>query len=229
MALALLDNIAWNSLNGAQAHLAAGSATARRYVRGLAPLIGFADQARPDFAALAAHCEVGEALYTAGWSGPAPAGWHIVSDTQMVQMVWHGAAPALDDGVSAVPLQPAHAAQILALQVLTRPGPFGPRALDFGSYFGCFEGERLVALAGERMHAGTLRETSSVCTDPAFRGRGLARHLVARLVQQQLQCGQTPFLHVRCENHSAHALYLSLGFREHQVLTTRVVARSEPA
>ena len=143
MALALLDNIAWHSLNGAQAHLATGSATARRYVRGLAPLIGFADQARPDFAALAAHCEVGEALYTAGWSGPAPAGWQIVSDTQMVQMVWHGAAPALDDGVSAVPLQPEHEAQILALQVLTRPGPFGPRALDFGSYFGCFEGDRL--------------------------------------------------------------------------------------
>lgn len=191
MALALLDNIAWHSLSGAQAHLAAGSATARRYVRGLAPLIGFADQAQPDFAALAAHCEVGEALYTAGWSGPAPAGWHIVSDTQMVQMVWHGAAPALDDRVSAVPLQPEHEAQILALQVLTRPGPFGPRALEFGSYFGCFEGERLV--------------------------------------YQQLQRGQTPFLHVRCENHSAHALYLSLGFREHQVLTTRVVSRSEPS
>jgi GNAT superfamily N-acetyltransferase len=229
MTLALLDNIAWHSLSGAQAHLAAGSATARRYVRGLAPLIGFADQARPDFAALAAHCEVGEALYTAGWSGPAPAGWRIVSDTKMMQMVWHGAAPAVDEGFAAVSLQPAHAAQILALQVLTRPGPCGPRALEFGSYFGCFEGERLIALAGERMHAGTLRETSSVCTDPAFRGRGLARRLVARLVQQQLQRGQTPFLHVRCENHSAYALYLSLGFCDHQELTNRVVARVGPS
>lgn len=41
--------------------------------------------------------------------------------------------------------------------------------------------------------------------------------------------GQTPFLHVRCENPSAHALYLSRGFREHQVLTTRAVSRSEPS
>jgi predicted GNAT family acetyltransferase len=143
----------------------------------------------------------------------------------MMQMVWHGPAPVVGEGFAALPLQPAHAAQMLALQTLTKPGPFGQRTLEFGSYLGCFEGERLVAMSGERMHAGALREISSVCTDPAFRGRGLARRLTQLLIRQQLQRGQTPFLHVRCENLAAHALYERMGFRDHQELTTRVVSR----
>jgi GNAT superfamily N-acetyltransferase len=225
LTLAWLDNIAWHSLCGAQAHLAAGSATARRYARGLAPIIAFFDLQQPDFVALAPHCHAGEHVYSSSWSGPAPPGWQIEVDARMLQMLWRGPAPVVEEGFAALPLRPAHAAQMLALQTLTKPGPFGPRTLEFGTYLGCFEGPRLVAMAGERMHAGTLREISSVCTDPAFQGRGLARRLTSLLVRQQLQRCETPFLHVMRDNHPAHALYQRMGFRDHQELTVRVLSR----
>ena len=124
-----------------------------------------------------------------------------------------------------MPLGPAHADQAVALAALTRPGPFGPRTIELGEYFGCFEGGRLVAMAGERMHAGDLHEISGVCTHPDFQGRGLARRLVARLVRRQLARGETPFLHVMRDNAGAHGLYLRMGFRDHAEPVVRVLAR----
>ena len=116
-------------------------------------------------------------------------------------------------------------AQALELAALTRPGPFGPRTIELGEYFGCFEGERLVAMAGERMHAGTLREISGVCTHPDFQGRGLARRLMAKLVRRQMQRGETPFLHVMRGNARARRLYARMGFRARRESVVRVIAR----
>jgi predicted GNAT family acetyltransferase len=93
-----------------------------------------------------------------------------------------------------------------------------------GEYFGVFEDGRLVAMAGERLEAGSLREISGVCTDPRYRGRGLARRLVTRLIGRQLARGQTPFLHVRCDNFAAQ-FYERLGFRRYSEPLVRVVAR----
>jgi predicted GNAT family acetyltransferase len=106
-----------------------------------------------------------------------------------------------------------------------RPGPFAERTIELGDYFGVFDGERLVAMGGERMHAANLREVSGVCTYPEYQGRGLARRLVAKVVRLQLARGQLPFLHVMCDNEGARRLYRQMGFREHQVLPIRVVVR----
>jgi GNAT superfamily N-acetyltransferase len=223
--LHLLDHIAWHSLTGAQASCSTGSATARRYAPGFSPIAAFADSARPDFAALAPYCEAGEPLYCSGWSGPAPAGWQVDAETTMLKMVWQAPVPAEDAGFAAARLGPEHVAQALELVALTRPGPFGPRTLELGDYFGCFEGPRLVAMAGERMHAGTLREVSGVCTHPDFQGRGLARRLMLLLIRREMQRGETPFLHVMRNNHGAHALYARMGFLDHEELCVRVVSR----
>ena len=142
----------------------------------------------------------------------------------MFQMVWHGAVPASDACPEALPLGPEHAGQALALAMLTRPGPFGPRTIELGEYFGCFEGDRLVAMAGERMAAGRLREISGVCTHPDAQGRGLARRLMLKLLRRQLQRDETPFLHVMRDNAHALALYESMGFRVHREPVVRVVA-----
>jgi len=50
-----------------------------------------------------------------------------------------------------------------------------------------FEGERLIAMAGERMQAGQLREVSGVCTTPERQGRGLALRLMNRLIRREMQ------------------------------------------
>ena len=224
--LQLLDHIAWHSLTGPQAGVSAGTDRARRYAPGFSPIIAFADTERPDFAALQPYCEPGEHLYVAGWVGSVPGGWQVDAESAMLQMVWPGPAPAADAAFDCVRLGPIHVPQVLELVALTKPGPFGPRTLELGEYFGCFDGPRLVAMAGERMCAGRLRELSGVCTHPNFQGRGLARRLVEKLLRHELQRGELPFLHVMKDNANAHRLYQRMGFRDHQELTVRVLSRT---
>jgi len=107
---------------------------------------------------------------------------------------------------------------------LTKPGPFGLRTIELGDYFGCFDGPRLVAMAGERMQAGGFREISGVCTHPEAQGRGHARRLMARLVRRELQRGETPFLHVMRDNAVAHGFYARMGFRDYREIVVRVMA-----
>jgi GNAT superfamily N-acetyltransferase len=221
----LLDNIAWHTLAGPHAKYATGTDRIRRYAVGFSPIVGFADLERPDLDGLTPYCESGDHFYCMDWSGAAPANWRIELDSTMFRMVWAGSMPDDDPSLDAIPLKPEHAAQAVELASLTRPGPFGPRTPELGDYFGCFEGERLIAMAGERMCAGTFREISGVCTHPDFQGRGLARRLAAKLIRSQLQRGEAPFLHVMRDNESAHRLYLRMGFRDHCETVVRVVSR----
>jgi len=221
----LLDNIMWHCLTGPHAPYSAGGDQARRYAKGFSPIVGFADPTRPDFDALAPHCEPGEHFYCDGWSGAAPAGWQVDAEATMFKMVWDGELGADDDtALDARPLGPVDAVQALELATLTKPGPFGLRTIELGEYFGCFDGERLIAMAGERMHAGTLREISGVCTHPEFQGRGLARRLMLTLIRRQRQRGETPFLHVMRANEGAHGLYRRMGFSDHRETVVRVVS-----
>lgn len=221
----VLDNIFWLSLIGPQAGSAAGAGGARRYARGFSPIVAFENNERADFEALAPWCDPGEHLYCADWVGAVPSGWQLDTETTMHRMVWDASPPAADETFQAVALGPQHVAQVLELTALTNPGPFGPRTLELGDYFGCFEGDRLVAMAGERAHAGTLREVSGVCTHPEYQGRGLARSLMVKLILRQLQRGETPLLHVMTRNESAHRLYLRMGFRDHAETSVRVISR----
>jgi ribosomal protein S18 acetylase RimI-like enzyme len=223
----LLDNITWHALAGPHAKFATGTGDARRYAAGFSPIVGFRDPERPNLAALAPLCEPGEHFYCEGWSGPAPAGWRIDAETTMFKMVWDAGMPVEEDAPAAVPLGAEHAAQALALAALTKPGPFGPRTIELGDYFGVFAGSRLVAMAGERMQAGTLREVSGVCTHPEFQGRGLARALMLKLVRRQLARGETPFLHVMRDNAGARALYERMGFRNYRESVVRVISRRD--
>ena len=225
--LRLLDNITWHALSGAQARFAAGHGSVRRYAEGFSPILGFADPSRPDFAALETFCHPGEHFYCEGWSGPVPPGWAIEAESTMFKMVYAGALPATDEAPDAVPLDAAHAAPALELATLTRPGPFGLRTLELGDYFGYFEGGRLVAMAGERMAAESLREISGVCTHPGHQGRGFARRLMHKLLRRQLQRGETPFLHVMRDNSGARALYARMGFYDYREVVVRVIARQQ--
>ncbi|WP_342129552.1 GNAT family N-acetyltransferase [Hydrogenophaga sp. OTU3427] len=219
----LLDNVFWHALSGPQAHCAVGSATARRFAPGFSPIVGFADPAQPDFAALAPHCQPGDRFYCDGWTGAAPAGWQIEVASTMYKMVWDGPLPPADEGLDAKLLDASHVAEAMELATLTRPGPFGPRTLELGRYVGCFEGGQLIAMAGERTQAGRYREVSGICTHPDHQGRGLARRLTARVVRHMLLQGETPFLHVMRDNVGAHALYQRMGFRDHRESVIRVV------
>ena len=224
----LLDNLFWHALTGPQAHFAAGAGDVRRFAPGFSPIVGFADPSHPNLDALLPHCAPGEQFYCDGWSGQAPAGWKIDAEARMRKMLWRAPMPARDEAPEALRLGPARLPQIMELVSLTRPGPFGPRTIELGEYFGLVDeaSGRLMAMAGERCTAGSLREISGVCTHPDFQGRGLARRLMAKLIRRQMQRGETPVLHVMSTNEGACALYLRMGFADHRESVVRVISRS---
>jgi ribosomal protein S18 acetylase RimI-like enzyme len=227
--MADLANIVWRSLSGSHARLAAGTDRIRRYACGFPPLIGYADIAQPDFAALAPFCAPGERFYCAEWRGPEPSGWKVEVDTAMCAMLWSGIAPGADDSFPAVRLGAEHVAQMTALAALTRPGPFADRPLQIGEWFGVLDGDRVVAIAGERLHAGHLREISGVCTLPQYQGRGYARRLTECVLRSQLARGLTPFLHVASANARARSLYERMGFVVAREVPMRIVAFGRPS
>ena len=218
-------NIIWRCMAGSQAPLTVGTDRARRYAPGFSPIVAFADPDAPAFDDLGAVCEPGRAFYCSEWSGGVPAGWRLDRDARMLLMAWAGGAAPDDDASDAVPLTHAHVPQMCALAELTRPGPFDVRTIDFGEYFGVFDGVRLIAMAGERMHDAHLREVSGICTHPDAQGRGLARRLTALVVRRELARGETPFLHVVATNARAIALYERLGFATVRNVCVRVVSR----
>jgi ribosomal protein S18 acetylase RimI-like enzyme len=104
------------------------------------------------------------------------------------------------------------ALDMLELATKTKPGPFFARTHETGHYIGVRHQGRLVAMAGERMRIDGYVEISAVCVDEAWRGKGLARRLIAVLSRRIQQTGLIPFLHVFSHNSSALALYERLGF-----------------
>jgi ribosomal protein S18 acetylase RimI-like enzyme len=220
----MLDNIVWHALSGPQRKFSVGTDEIRRFAPGFSPIIGFPNSERPDFNALVPFCEPGEHFYCGEWSGPAPDGWQIEEGSTMFRMIWEGSVPS-DDADGAVQLGPEHAAQALELATLTRPGPFGLRTIELGDYFGFFEGDRLLAMGGERFYAGSYREISGVCTHPDFQGRGFARRLMNKLIRRQIQRNETPFLHVMRDNTVARDLYKRMGFSDYRETVVRVISR----
>lgn len=221
-----LDDIIWRSLSGDQARFSTGTAVARRYAAGLSPIAAFADRVNPAVEALTPFCAPGEHLYCEGWPGPCPDGWRVEEESTMFRMVWEGAVPLEPGPVPPFsPLRSEHGQQAFELAQLTRPGPFGPRTIELGDYFGVFDGARLVSMAGERFASGRYREISGICTHPEYQGRGYARRLAELLIRRQSGRGEIPFLHVMRENTRARGLYERMGFRVYSEPPVRVIMR----
>jgi predicted GNAT family acetyltransferase len=98
-----------------------------------------------------------------------------------------------------------------------------------GTYLGVRDRGRLVAMAGERLRVPGYAEISAVCTHPDHVGKGYAAGLMSLLIEKMRSQGETPFLHVREDNHRAIALYERLGFRKRVQFHLAVVQRQEVA
>ncbi|MGA4838603.1 GNAT family N-acetyltransferase [Streptomyces sp. G45] len=207
-----MDNPGYASLTGPHAHLAERRGRIVRYPADVSPWLGLPD--RPDagdWADLRALFAPGEEIPLPGVTAAVPDGWEYTADVAGVQLVDDG-IPAAPDA-EAVRLGPDDVPEMLDLVARTRPGPFRARTVELGTYLGLRHEGALVAMAGERLHPPGWTEISAVCTDPAHRGRGLARRLVLAVAYGIRERGETPFLHTGAHNTGAIRLYESLGFR----------------
>jgi ribosomal protein S18 acetylase RimI-like enzyme len=224
----LLDNPIWNALDTLQAAFGERAGDASRFFPQVTALAGFASPpTSASFEALAMLVAPGErvGLFLDDVPATYPGGFQRVDGAPLAQFVHEGPFPARehDDAIVELVLDDAPAMRALAAE--TRPGPFGTRTHELGTFLGIKDGTRLAAMAGQRMRLPGRIEISAVCTDPAYVGRGLAARLMTAQLALIGALGQTAFLHVKADNARAIALYERLGFRLRRRATYVVLSR----
>jgi ribosomal protein S18 acetylase RimI-like enzyme len=211
-----LDNPIWSALTADHAALALGNDHARRYPRDIGPLAGIPAQLPESYASLVPLAGPGGAVALFLQEQPRlPEGWTLLRGGILDQMIApqpRPLPPATLPGVELRRLTTADAPAMVELAHLAEPGPFELRTLELGAFYGVLESGRLLAMAGKRMHVPGAIEVSAVCTHPDARGRGYARHLMSRVMEEIIQAGRMPFLHALATNESAIRVYESLGF-----------------
>jgi ribosomal protein S18 acetylase RimI-like enzyme len=210
-----LDNAAWSSLTGPHAPFAQGTAQALRYPPDVSPFVAVPPVVDAKvWVALERLAGPGQVVALSGAPGLLdllPPGWEVVLRGEGVQLVATAAFVAAPDP-EAVVLGAADVEEMLDLVARTQPGPFLPGTYRLGTYLGIRRGGSLVAMAGERLHPPGWTEISAVCTDPAFRGQGLATRLVRALGHGIRERGETPLMHASAANTHAVRLYEAIGF-----------------
>lgn len=211
----LPDHVVWHTLGAHHDRFATGDAALRRYRHGFPAFAAFRDPRHPDGPALARWFAPGE-LALLMLDVPLPKqpwpGWQLVQHKIALRHHWHGTPPPARTPPSVMRLGARHIKAMCLLADQAGAGAlFAPRSIELGRFYGVFAGERLVAMAGDRMRVPGHREIASVCTLPEQRGRGHARALMQRLVADIVADGERPFLWVAADNPARH-LYETLGF-----------------
>jgi predicted GNAT family acetyltransferase len=210
-----LDNVIWQALTTRHAHFAESFERARRFVREVTSLAAFEEESPQGYAALAGLVGVGgtAALFLDSEYEPRP-GWELAAAAPLLQMVWeNGDRQARSAAPEIVRLGVQDSPEMVELAGLTKPGPFGSRTHELGTYLGIRWQGKLIAMAGERLKVPGYSEVSAVCTHPDHTGKGYARVLMSEIMRGIRDRGEIPFLHVRSDNTRAIELYERLGFR----------------
>jgi ribosomal protein S18 acetylase RimI-like enzyme len=208
----LLQNPVYNALISGDKHLSLGNERVKFFDEEVSPFVGFVQDYEKGFSDLYELLPGGrKILYAIPSFITQPAGWQIQHEIKGLQFVYEG-KEIKNEFSNVLPLSETHVEEMIELVKITKPGPFGKKTIDFGSYFGIFDNEKLVAMTGQRLHAENFTEISAVCTHPGHLGKGYASVLLQHQLQIILQNGQQPFLHVRADNERAIALYHRLGF-----------------
>lgn len=222
-----LDHPIWYALNGPQANFAESAGTARRFPPAVTALGALAEVNEAGYSSLASLQKPGEAtaLFLQK-AAPHPAGFKVVRDIPLSQMLYEGGEPARTS-LPFLELGTPDEAEMLALARLTEPGPFGTRTRELGDFVGIRSQDgKLVSMAGVRLHVPGFVEVSAVCTHPDHLGKGYAAGLMLEIMARIRSRGETPFLHVRSDNSRAIQIYERLGFKQRRVFQLSVVQKS---
>jgi predicted GNAT family acetyltransferase len=229
----LLDNPIWNSLATRHAHLAIGAhighGLARRYPADIGPLSAVQEPTSAAYADLAAIVPPDDVAVLFLENSPEiPAGWQLLRDGTLVQMVCPTVPdrPSLAEAI--LPMTSADFPEMVTLANLTEPGPFRDHTARLGGFVGIRVNGRLAAMAGQRLAPTGFAEVSAVCTHPDFRGRGYAQALVAAVTRDIHSEGRTPFLTSFEANTGAVRIYQQVGFIHRRTFQLAVLKPPSP-
>jgi ribosomal protein S18 acetylase RimI-like enzyme len=208
----VLDNAAWNALEGRHARFAEGDDLVRRYQTDVAPFVAVRTWEDPRvWDSLTSVVGSGGQVSLSGDVPAFPAGWEELWRGEGVQLVeTERLAPSPDP--EAVLLGEADVPEMLALISRNRPGPFLPRTYELGRYIGIRRDGQLIAMAGERLKPDGWTEISAVATDDAHRRQGLASRLVLDVAFHIQERGDRALMHAAATNVGAIGTYERLGF-----------------
>jgi ribosomal protein S18 acetylase RimI-like enzyme len=209
----VLHNPVYNALCSGDARLSHGTDKVKYYDEAVSPFAGFPQEYDKGFDDLYNLLPPGRnILYATPQLITEPQGWRFLVEIKGLQFVLPDTVKTPGYSITPVPLNNSHVEEMMKLADLTKPGPFGPKTIEFGYYHGIFDNGKLVAMTGQRLHVHQYTELSAVCTHPDHLGKGYAGALMLHQIEIIRSQGKIPFLHVREDNSRAIALYERLGF-----------------
>jgi len=210
----VLYNPVYNALRSGDASLSFGTEKVKYFDEGVSPFAGFDQDYDKGFEDLFNLLPVSRnILYATPQLIKEPKGWQMLAEVKGLQFVFVEGTDSGGHSINPVPLNNCNIEEMMQLAALTKPGPFGPRTIEFGHYHGIFENDQLVAMTGQRLHVANYTEISAVCTHPNYLGKGYAAALMLHQMNLIRSHGQQAYLHVREDNSRAIALYERLGFK----------------
>ncbi|MBU6463111.1 MAG: GNAT family N-acetyltransferase [Bradyrhizobium sp.] len=225
MSADILDYPVWAALTTRQSAIAEGGALARRYPVPVAPFAALAEMSAECFAALDALMSPREIAVLFTPDAVSPPDTFKVRLAEMGEQMIGTPAKAPVRGVEVAALGIDDVPAMMELTALTKPGPFGVRTHELGTFLGIRIEGQLVAMAGERMKPANYSEITALCVHPSYRGRGYGRMLLSAVAQRIVARGEIPFLHVFSSNASAVALYRQQGMKTRRRLHITVLKK----
>lgn len=208
----VLDNPAWHSLTGAHAHLAIGGDLVKRYPSDVSPFLGVRSWDEPGvWDAITELLGSGAELAISHADPEVPEGWEQTWRGEGVQLVQTSRLQTRPDD-EVVELGADDADDMLALVERNQPGPFRPRTYVLGRYVGIRRDDKIIAMAGERLHPEGWTEISAVTVDADHRRQGLASRLVLDVAFHIQERGDQALMHAAATNTGAISAYEKLGF-----------------
>ncbi|WP_207506096.1 GNAT family N-acetyltransferase [Telluribacter humicola] len=226
----ILDNPIWNALSTGSKPFSIGNEQAKYMRRDIGFFAGLRANSESDLDELHALVPEGSivVLFTSN-EVSVPAGWRLEIKKDLIQMVYPSQDMHEAEAQELISLQDKDIPAMLELTDLTKPGPFLPRTIELGNYEGIVEGDKLIAMAGQRLQPAPYTEVSAVCTHPDHTGKGYAAKLIRSQIRSIIAAGRIPFLHAAPENTNAIRLYEKLGFQIRKRLLIYVLEKqSQP-
>jgi ribosomal protein S18 acetylase RimI-like enzyme len=222
-----LDNVIWKALTTTDARFAESYGSARRFPHEVTALGAFSGRGQEGFESVSGLLPAGGSValfLNTPTEPPSGLGLEVIRAIPLLRMLHDGRKPNLPEQ-DFVELGESDVPEMMALTELTKPGPFGKRTRELGTYLGIRRQGQLVAMAGERLKLPGYTEVSAVCTHPEHTGHGYAASLINAVIKGIQDRGETAILHVAGENQRAIDLYERLGFTERIVQHLLVVRK----